>query len=293
MKYFIKIFVGTIFILTLVMFSQASADEGQWGPKLASEPVEKAPVLDGKADEWQNVPVVKVDVKSAVPKDPKNYTGSVTVEISAVTKGDTIYFLAQWADDTKDATHQTLRWNKDKEIYEEGKDREDRLALRFDMGGDFATCMLSGTEYKADLWHWKAFRSQGAGVAHDKMHIFSLKKIPMAKEHTGKDGKKIWVSRPSDKGSKLYKSQRPIDFIEDTVPRYIPNKNASGSIADIKSAAGWANGKWTVEMSRKLDTGHEDDVRFEKGKSYRAGAADFNHTGDNHHSTGAFVLEVK
>ena len=280
-------------ILVFAFYSNVAAKEQNWGPTVVAETAGKAPVLDGKTDEWQQVPVVKVMINSAVSNDPKNFTGSVEVELRAVTNADMIYFLAQWPDSTKDATHKTLHWDKEKEAYVGGKDREDRLALRFDMGGDYATCMLAGTEYKADSWHWKAYRSQSAGFVHDKMHIFSIKQIPLAKQHPSKKGDKIWVARPSDSGGKLYKSQRPIDYIGDTVPRYIVNKNVTGSIADIKSAAVWKNGKWTLELSRKLDTGHDDDVKFEKGKTYRAGAAVFNHTGDNHHSIGAFVLRIK
>jgi hypothetical protein len=211
----------------------------------------------------------------------------------AVINGDTIYLLAQWPDPTKDATHKTLHWSEEEDGYVEGKDREDRLALKFDMGGDYRLCMLSGTEYKADVWHWKAYRSQTAGVAHDKMHVFSLKQIPLAKKHMAKTGDEIWIARPSDGGDKLYKSQRPVDEIGETVPRYIVNENPTGSIADVKTAAVWADGMWTLELSRKLDTGHDDDVKLERGKSYGAGVAVFDHTGDDHHSMAPFVLEIK
>lgn len=90
----------------------------------------------------------------------------------------------------------------------------------------------------------------------------------------------------------MYESQRPIDNIGDTIPRYLPNKEAKGSVADIKSAAVWADNTWTLELSRKLNTGHDDDVALKKGASYKAGVAVFNHTGDDHHSVGPFVLEI-
>ena len=153
--------------------------------------------------------------------------------------------------------------------------------------------MLKGVEYKADIWHWKAYRSQTAGIAHDKMHIISYAKIPKAKEHPGRNGKTLWIARPSDKGGKIYKSQRPIDNIGASVPKYLVDKGVSGSIADVKTGAVWASGKWTVEFMRDLDTGNNDDVKFEAGKSYSAGIAGFNHTGDDHHSTSPFTLSVK
>lgn len=263
------------------------------GPTLKTGSLAGAPTLDGKADEWGGVNGVTVKVSPANAGDPKAFQGDVDVQLKAAVSGDMIYFLAQWPDSTHDHTHKTLTWDKEKDGYVEGKDREDRLVLKFDMGGDFTSCMLSGKEYKADVWHWKAYRSQAAGIAHDKSHIFSFDKLPKAKQHPTRDGKEIWVARPSDPGDDLYTSQKPIDNIGETVPRYLPNLNVSGSVADVKSAATWSAGVWTLEMSRKLNTGHVDeDVVFEKGKSYKAGAAVFDHTGDDHHSVGGWTLEI-
>ena len=262
------------------------------GPKVVAKAMATAPTLDGKSDDWSGVAPVKVKVTPANSGDAKAYQGTVDVELRAAVNGDSIYFLAQWPDATKSDSHKTLTWSEEKDGYVEGKDREDRLVLKFDMGGDFTSCMLSGNEYKADVWHWKAFRSQSAGVAHDKMHIMSFSKLPKAKKHVAHNGKEIWIARPGDKGSKLYKSQKPIDNIGAVVPRYLVNKNASGSVADVKTAATWADGVWTLEIARKLNTGHDDDVVFEKGKTYAAGAAVFDHTGDDHHSTGPWTLEI-
>lgn len=263
------------------------------GPKLTTGSLSTAPTLDGKADEWSGVSGVKVKVTPANEGDEKAYQGEVEVDLKAAINGDMIYFLAQWPDPTKDDTHKNLTWDKEKDGYVEGKDREDRMVLKFDMGGDFTACMLSGKAYESDVWHWKAYRSQSAGIVHDKMHIMSFEKIPKAKKHPTRDGKEIWIARPSDAGDEMYKSQKPLDNIGDVIPRYVPNKSVSGSIADIKSEATWANGVWTLEMARKLDTGNADDVKFEKGKTYEAGAAVFDHTGDDHHSVGAWSLEVK
>ena len=263
------------------------------GGQLTAKAAAAAPTLDGKADDWKDVAPIKVKVVPARDKDAKNYTGTIEVDLRAVTHGENIYFLAEWPDKTKDAEHKTLQWDKEKDGYVETKVREDRFVLRFDMGGDFEVCMLSGTAYKVDVWHWKAYRSQTVGVAHDKSHTFSTKEIPLAKKHKSLSGKDVWVARPSDAGDSLYKSQRPIDNIGDRVPRYLPNKAAKGSVVDVKSAAVWADGKWTLELCRKLDTGNDDDVKFEKGKTYRSGLAAFDHTGDDHHSTGSFALTLE
>ena len=256
-------------------------------------PVEKAMVLDGQVSDWNGIAATKVQVTPAVNGDAKNYTGIIDVEVRAAVHGDTIFVLAQWPDDSQDITHKTLHWNKDKDIYEEGADLEDRLALSFDMGGDFTACMLGGTEYKADVWHWKAFRSQSAGLAHDKMHILSYDQMPKAKKHPGRNGKEVWLLRPSDQGDKLYKSQRPLDNIGASIPRYLVNSSPQGSVADVKAAAKWEKGNWTLELSRKMDTGNSDDVKFKRGQTYKAALAVFNHTGDDHHSSGGFVLDIR
>lgn len=166
---------ASVLLAGLVVFSGGivSAGEGT-GPTVSCNSLGKAPTLDGKSDEWGNVPAAKVKVSPAEAEDQKNYTGEIEVEVRAATHGDNIYFLVQWPDTTKDASHKTLHWDAKEDGYVEGKDREDRLAMYFDMGGDFQFCMLAGTEYKADVWHWKAYRSQSAGVAHDKMHIYSF-----------------------------------------------------------------------------------------------------------------------
>ena len=263
-------------------------------PKVVADALGAPPTLDGKADEWSAIAPVTVRVEPATAGDPKAFQGTVDLQLRAAVNGDMIYILAQWPDSTKDDTHKTLTWNKEKDGYEEGKDREDRLALNFPISGDFTACMLSGKTFVSDVWHWKAYRSQVVGVAEDQSNILSGDKLEKANEHPTRDGKKIWVARPSDSGPDLVTSQKPIDNIGDVVPQYLPAKEVSGSKADIKSAAVWADGKWTLEMSRRLDTGNsKEDTAFEHGKTYAAGAAVFDHTGDDHHSFGEWTLEVK
>lgn len=54
---------------------------------------------------------------------------------------------------------------------------------------------------------------------------------------------------------------------------FVPGKTWGGSFDDIDGKARWSNGSWTVEMGRKLNTGHDDDIVFEPGaaKSYSLG----------------------
>ncbi len=263
------------------------------GPTVTAAGIGSAPTLDGSAAEWGGVTGTTIKVTPANDGDAKNYTGAIDVTVKSAVNGDNIYFLVEWPDDTKDASHKSLTWSEEEDGYVKGKDREDRVIMKFDMEGDFTACMLSGKAYKADIWHWKAFRSGSAGYAHDKMHVFSFDKMPKAKEHPTRDGKSIWVARPSDKGSKPYKGVTPLDNEGASIPYYQVSKTWTGSIGDVRAQAVHDGSKWTVELQRKLDTGNADDVKFAQGKTFNAGIALFNHTGDDHHSVASFTLDIK
>lgn len=56
-----------------------------------------------------------------------------------------------------------------------------------------------------------------------------------------------------------------------------------GDRGDIKLGAKWANGKWTAEMSRKLNTGSKTDVQFtDMAKEYSFGVAFFDNAQVRH-----------
>lgn len=59
------------------------------------------------------------------------------------------------------------------------------------------------------------------------------------------------------------------------IPRtvFVTGETWGGSFDDIDGRASWSNGVWTVEMRRKLDTTHVDDIAFKTGddKSYTFG----------------------
>ena len=53
----------------------------------------------------------------------------------------------------------------------------------------------------------------------------------------------------------------------DTIPRRVLAAWV-GSEGDIEAKHAYAGGKWTVVMHRKLDTGHDDDIKFVPAQSY-------------------------
>ena len=63
-------------------------------------------------------------------------------------------------------------------------------------------------------------------------------------------------------------------------------KPPTGSRGDIEQAAIWEDGTWYTEITRKLVTGHDDDVQFDDlSKTYAFGIATMDNTGGGGHNT--------
>lgn len=223
------------------------------------------PVIDGSIGDWKNVAPINISLKG------KSNIGRVTFKAGVF--GDEVYFMAQWKDPTESTLHRPHVWDSKKKKYVGGKQREDRFALQFAMEGDYSADWLSGKTFKADMWHWKANRSNPVGLAHDKMTIISRQASRKAFQIKDKNGKFIYIRRPSDTGEKIYKSRRYSKKEKDVMPKYVLNKDASGSIADIKAKGVWKNGMWTLELKRKLNTSHGDDAVFRIGKKIKGAIA--------------------
>ncbi len=271
--------------------------------------VTAAPGIDGTADAvWDSAPSTLVKVRPipaavmAVNKEKdhgkyaKNWAKPLSaqdgeVELKAVYTDDEVFFLARWKDDTKDDQHKPWKWEGDKETgeYLAGKEREDRLAFMFPLQGEFPAAMLSGHEATVDMWQWKAARTNAAGVIHDKTHSYS-KTEPKGKfaSHYTAEGDVIYVARPGDGGESPYKSNKvdPFTHQGETVAQYIPVVPGAADAADVKAKGLWQDGSWTVEIGRKLNTGHaESDTVFDPAKGSATSIAVFNHAGDHFHAT--------
>jgi hypothetical protein len=106
--------------------------------------------------------------------------------------GDTVYVSAVWQDATESRLHKPYRWDPQMLSYQRTRQLEDRLAISFPISGDFSHNKLSGAEFTADVWHWKASRSDPAGIAHDKMWRVSRSSFPGAKKFTTPEGQTIY-----------------------------------------------------------------------------------------------------
>ncbi len=254
-------------------------------PILAAQSAGPAITVDGDLGEWNAVEGITV---------PLTGRGGVdSVELKAAVRGDRIYVMALWDDTTESRLHKPYQWNEIAQAYRRTKQLEDRFAITLAMAGDFSENKLSGAEFTADVWHWKASRSDPAGVAHDKMWQVSRTAFPKAKEIRGDQGETIYVARPSDAGDRLYRPVKYTARAEEIMPRYEVNLSPAGSIADVTARGVWRNGRWYLEMSRKLDTGNPDDAVIPKVGRIEIAVAAFNDVDMRDHSTsGKIILQT-
>ena len=77
----------------------------------------------------------------------------------------------------------------------------------------------------------------------------------------------MYLLRGGDSGKSAYQEKIALDYQGPFTPRF-SNRRPVGSRADIQARGCWREGVWTVELARKLDTGHDDDVAFTVGGEY-------------------------
>lgn len=250
-----------------------SANAGQ----VLSAPTVKSPItLDGQTGDWNSVPGITVALSGK--------GGVQSVEMKAAVHGDTIYVLAVWDDATQDILHKPYKWDDARGKYRRTKQLEDRLAISLKMSGDFSANKIDGSAFEADVWHWKASRSNPAGVAHDKMWKVSGNPFPRAKQFKMANGKTVYLARRSDKGDRLYQPSSYDTKQKAVMPRYVVNLSPKGSIADVRAKGVWRDGRWFLELARKLNTGHADDAVISAKGAIEIAVAAFNGVDGRHHS---------
>ena len=257
---------------------------------------------------------------------------NANVTTKAVYSGDDIYFLFKWSDPTQSITKGA--WQFDGEKWTHQKGNEDRISLLFEINriNNFATkgCAVAchvpqgatnakdgkfGTSTaveQGDLWHWKAARSDPAGFADDTWltQISEDKGGRKSDAGGGGDQKNITADKSKPKymlasGKKLNKDGILLaaDAVEitsyavfkagNTITYRMP-KMPAGSRADIKAVSRYADGGWSVMLSRKLVTDNEDDVAFNPRKHYNFALALFDDSGDeNSYDSEVITLKFK
>ena len=244
-----------------------------------------------------------------------------SVELRAMHDGEHIWILAQWKDETESVIKK--RWEFNNGQWEHAKGDEDRIALAFNINSDaFAKegCTslchegkfhTTEADARVDMWHWKAVR--GGMFSHvDDKHVISDPKDARKgdegkgvytdnKNEAGDGPKWIWKEDADTSGAFNADSARelPEDFKPEdgaSVPSYLL-RTPEGSRADIESRGKWVDGKWTVILKRKLDTGNDDDAQFKVGEKTTFTVSLFDDTGastgDEHAVSEPCTIEIK
>ncbi len=197
----------------------------------------------------------------------------IDIKIKAVYTDKEIFFIVSFTDPDESKTHKSWVWDKGRELYKTGKDREDIFVFKWNMGSiPVDLSIYAENFYKADVWLWKALRTDPVGYADDKIHILSPEYTKDAVKLTGKAGTIMYLLRKGDSGTTAYKTKLQIEYEGDAFQRFI-NQTPTDSRADVKAKGVWMDGKWVIEFGRALNTGNDDDVRFDLKKGYQFGVS--------------------
>jgi hypothetical protein len=227
---------------------------------LVAVPVAHAPVVDGSAKDpvWEGAPAITtLDFSSQRP-----------ITMKSVYAKDEIFFLVTFPEEIPHETHKTWVWDPKEEIYREGPDREDVFVFKWSMSGNNVSLRLREPEpHNADIWFWKAHRTNPSGYADDKGQGVFVKPTPMARKITSARHGTLYFERWGDKGKPPWEQRLFFEYKGDKLDQFSP-RQPSGSRGDVRAKGVWSNGHWTIEFGRKLNTGHDDDVVFKPGVSH-------------------------
>lgn len=255
-------------------------------------PLKAPPTLDGNLEEWNTLAEPgawqSVEVFPALKDDTLNETGDKGVMMMGGVHGDTIYFAFRWPDDSESVAYKSWRWQRNK--YIRGKERDDMLAIRFHMDGDYDVCMLSDKTYRVDVWKWSAGRSNLVGLAEDMTHMISKTPVEDAAEYgEGKDT--IYIKKLKDNGEPFFDNTHPSATKgEEFLPGVEMKPVIPSSLTDVAAKGAWVENHWSLELSRKLNTGHDDDMIFQPGQKVAGAIAIFNKGYAEHKSVNGNLL---
>jgi hypothetical protein len=243
--------------------------------------VEAIKVTAGPKIDGDNGDPVWAQAKPVLVND---LVGHETILLSALYTEERIFFLVMYPDKVENTLHQPWLWNEEQGMYGEGDYREDTFVFKWNMlDKDVNLSNFSEDDYRADVWYWKANRSNLAGYADDKMHILSsiASQVKPGQEEEGSaelqslKAKTRYLRRLPDAGDPPYqKVPRPQAKTTQVVNRYA-STHPSGSRADVEARGSWAGGYWVIEFSRKLQTGHADDLQLSPAQSPLFGVSIF------------------
>jgi hypothetical protein len=326
-----KVVMVFLLIALIGAFTALQNPVAQTKPKgdleLTSKKVKSAPG-DAGSSVWNQAKEARMVLTGAGKFEGKD----IELKTKSVYTKDEIFFRFEWPDKDKSMQKNAWKfsggkWNKIKANEDRmGLVFEINRIDKFATKGCAVLChnesknekdwyyAVSSAKEKADMWHWKSVRSNPVGYAEDGYVAFNATKEPEKGRKRGAgSGTKAKSNRTKDKSKPAY-MQNPstsasipgtllvsqaVDIKDygifkegDEIPGYMLNTPWKDSFADVKAKGVWQNGKWTVVLSRKLETGYDDDTQFNTRKKYPFSLAVFDNSGE-HDSYNAEPLKLQ
>ena len=222
--------------------------------------VVQGPLVDGHGDDptWQ----------TAKPIQTLDFSSQRLIEMTALHDGVRLYLRIKYPDDAPSVSHKSWSWDAQKDFYMQGLDREDMFVIKWSMQGNAIDMALRHAQpHVADIWFWKACRTNPMGYWDDKRHELTSEKVNKSLEIKSKNGQIAYLRRIGDAGQQAYAEVFPSNFKRKHLARYI-TQQPRGSRRDVKGKGVWKSGYWTLESVRLLKTGHDDDLQMEQGGRY-------------------------
>jgi hypothetical protein len=319
-----KVFLIILLITAIGTFAvhQVSIAKAKPGDLVLTSMKVKSAPSDAGSSEWNKAKESKIALTGAGSVEGK----PLELKAKSVYTKDEIYFRFEWADKDKtlkkhrwknsDGKWSSIKGDEDRLGVTWEINRIDKFATK----GCAVLChnesknekewyyAVSSSKEKADMWHWKSVRSNPVGYTEDGFVTTNPSKKPEEGRKRDAGSGKAKDNRTKDKSGPAF-MQNPSrtasvadallvsEAVEITagtsfqdgqeIPGYMLNTEWEGSFADVKTKGVWENGKWTLVMSRKLDTGHDDDTPFNTRKKYPFAVAVF----DNAHEHNSYNSE--
>ncbi|TLN21307.1 hypothetical protein FDZ71_04035, partial [bacterium] len=260
--------------------------KSQTGDTLRVRYSAKQPSLDGNDSDpaWAEARILKIPMQD----------GNGTIEIKAINNGSDIYMLAKWPDKSKNTSYRP--WIRNEKRFKASEEVDDAFSVALYMGKNPSnSCMMNGEEQEMDIWLWRSFWSELSGYAADKKLKISRSPMPESNAFTGRSGGSIHLQNKPDAGKAAWELFVPIasTATQDIIPSYV-KAQPSGSAADVKAVGAYRNGAWTVEFSRKMNTGNLDDAQLKAGAKVTASFASYDHSEkENHAYTKLITLDIE
>lgn len=268
--------------------------------------------IDGVAEgAWDAAEPVHVDAVDNIGGEE-----TTAIEIRAMHGGGEIAFLFRWEDETRSDSFREYVMSAEGEGGGSSVSfvgvPDDQFALKFNLSGSALSCMLAGKDYEDDVWHWKAARTNPAGYAQDRRFVVRREAEEgdeaagesgdEAGSYVARNGSPVQILWIEDEGEPLVVELEPLRSIQEVNERMAEKsgyptfeiRKPAGSQADVRAKAKWDDGVWTLEIARRLDTGHADDAVIDREKTSKFAIAVFDASeGQVHDNTRWIKLKLE